>query len=61
MTQEQIQQQALQIYAALGELSVKRKQQIQIVNQIDAKVNELEAQLVELSKVEVESESSDEE
>jgi len=58
MKKEELQHRAYQTYAALGELSVKRKQLAQQLNQIDQKVLDLEKEIVRLSKIEVESNTS---
>jgi hypothetical protein len=53
MTQEQINQAALQLYAALGELYVKRKQSQQTTTQYTKKINQLESELIKLSQTQV--------
>ena len=51
MTKEEKQQKAFQLYAALGELSVLRKQTVQRLDAIDSQVDGFEQQLAELAKI----------
>ena len=61
MTQEELNQQAVQVYAAIGELTIRKKQFNQQIDEIDSKLIDLEKTIVELSKVEVEPEITEEE
>lgn len=56
MTQEELNQKALQVYAAIGELTIRKKQFNQQIEEIDSKLIDLENTIVELSKVEVKAE-----
>jgi len=50
MTQDEINQRAFQVYAAIGELYVKQKQAKQILESYTEKIEQLEQQIVNLSK-----------
>ncbi len=53
MNQEEKNKKLFQIYAALGELSVLKKQSLQRLEQINAQTDDFEKQLVELINAEV--------
>lgn len=54
LTKEEVQHLAYQTYAAIGELSIKRKQSVQHLSLLDEKLQALEQQIIDLSKAEVE-------
>ncbi len=51
MTKEQIQEKAYQLYAALGELGLRRKQLSQQIQNLDKNIESLEIEVVNLSKI----------
>lgn len=58
MTQEELNQQALKVYAAIGELTIRRKQFKQQIKDLDSKLQALEEHVVKLSLTKVEEEPS---
>ena len=51
MTQEELNQQAVQVYAAIGELTIRKKQAEQQIDEMSQKLITLENRIVELSNV----------
>lgn len=52
MTNEELSHQAFQTYAAIGELTLKRKQLEQEIAVLDSKLSSLETHIIQLSKTE---------
>ena len=50
MKEKEVQQRAFQIYAAIGELTIRRKQMHQQLTEVDSKLEALEKEIVKLSQ-----------
>ena len=55
MTQEEVNQKAFQVYAAIGELTIKKKQLTQQIEFIENQLVDLETQIVHLSTTPIEA------